>query len=297
MTSKKIKNNLSSYFLLSPAAVILLFVFAYQIVNLFVYSLFSWKGYELTNSFNNFQYFATLFSKNTIAIPLLRSFGIIIIVVPLVIFITTFITHNIYRKIAGWRFYLWIFFIPSVIPVVVAGITWRFLLNFNGPVNMLLRFLHLNFLVVDWFGNGKFALIALCWIIIWRELGFASIIFLAQLNSVDPCLYEAATLDGANEFQLIRHVTLPCLNNIIKFYTVMMTIYVLNNLFGVVLVTTNGGPGYSTTVLEYFIYFLAFRSGKIGLGSAVAVILFIITIVLVYIYVKLNRNKKGEDAF
>jgi ABC-type sugar transport system permease subunit len=76
-----------------------------------------------------------------------------------------------------------------------------------------------------------------------------------------------------------------------------MTIFVLNNLFGVVLVSTNGGPGYATTVLEYYIYFLTFRAGKIGLGLSVAVLLFIITMVLVIIYVRSFSRRRGEGVF
>jgi ABC-type sugar transport system permease subunit len=82
-----------------------------------------------------------------------------------------------------------------------------------------------------------------------------------------------------------------------KLYTVTMTIYVLNNLFGVVLVSTHGGPGFATTVMEYFIYFLSFRSGKVGLGTAVAVLLFLITMVLVFIYMRTFSRKKGEAVF
>ena len=189
------------------------------------------------------------------------------------------------------------FFLTSIIPVIVASIIWTYLLNLYGPVNNLLRFLHLNFLVVDWFGNSKSAIFALCWIIIWRELGFSTIIFLAELSKASPSVYEAAMIDGAGELQLMRYITFPYLTRIVKLYTVTMTIFVLNNLFGVVLVSTNGGPGYATTVLEYYIYFLTFRMGKVGMGASVAVVLFIITMVLVVIYVRSFSRRKGEGVF
>ena len=287
----------TAYAFLSPAILILIFIFGYQIVRLFWFSLVHWQGYRYTTQFNNFKYFITIFSRGYVVAPLLRSLLIIVIVIPAVIFLTVFISHHLYRKIGGYRFYRWLFFLTSIIPVVVASIIWTYLLNLYGPVNNLLRALHLKFLVVDWFGNSKSAIFALCWIIIWREIGFSTIIFLAELGNASTSVYEAALMDGANEFQLMRFITFPYLHRIVKLYTVTMTIFVLNNLFGVVLVSTNGGPGYATTVLEYYIYFLTFRAGKIGMGLSVAVLLFIITIVLVVIYVRSFSRRRGEGVF
>jgi multiple sugar transport system permease protein len=294
---KRIKDNISAYMFLSPGIAILLFVFAYQVFRLFVFSLVEWQGYIYTSEFNRFSYFTKLFSTGIVLEPLLRSFLIIAVVVPAVIFITIFIAHNIYRRIAGWRFYRWLFFLPAIIPIVVTSIIWTYLLSVFGPINTVLRLIHLDFLVVDWFGNTKTALLTLCGIIVWRELGFSTVIFLADLNNAPPSVYEAAIIDGANEFQLMRYVTMPYLNRIIKLYVVTMMIFVLNNLFSIVLVTTNGGPGWATTVLEYYIFTLTFKAGKAGLGTAVSVLLFIITMILVIIYFRLFRGKKGEGIF
>jgi len=286
--------SVKGYAFIVPALAILAFIFGYQIIRLVWFSLVKWQGYRYTTTFNNFDYFIKIFSKDYVLAPLFRSFQIIVIVVPVVILLTVFIAHNIYRRIPGFKFYRWIIFLPSIIPVVVASIIWTYLLNLYGPINNLLRAVNLGFLTVDWFGNSKTAIFALCWIIIWRELGFSTIIFLAELGKA---LYEAAIIDGVNEWQMMRHITFPYLSNITKLYIVTMTIFVLNNLFGVVLVATNGGPGYATTVLEYYIYFLTFRAGKVGMGASVAVILFLITMVLVIVYIKLFSKKKGEGAF
>ena len=288
--------NFRAYAFLSPALLILIFVFGYQIVRLFLFSLAKWQGYRYTSSYH-FGNFTALFAGGIVGAPLLRSALIIVIVIPVVIFLAVFISHHLYRKIPGYRFYRWLFFLTSIIPVVVASIVWTFLLNRFGPVNNALRFLGLDFLVLDWFGNSKSAIFALCWIIIWREIGFSTIIFLAELGKVDTDAYEAALIDGASEFQMMRYVSFPYLRGVAKLYTVTMTIYVLNNLFGVVLVSTHGGPGFATTVMEYFIYFLSFRAGKVGLGTAVAVLLFLITMALVFLYMRAFSRKRGEAVF
>jgi multiple sugar transport system permease protein len=292
-----LQRDLRAYALLSPALLVLIFIFGYQIIRLFWFSLVHWQGYRYTSQFNNFSYFVTLFSRGYVVAPLLRSLLIIAVVIPVVILLALFISHNLYRRIPGYRFYRWLFFLTSIIPVVVASIVWTYLLNRYGPVNNLLRLLHLDFLIVDWFGNSKSAIFALCWIIVWREIGFSTIIFLAELTKADPGLYEAAVIDGASETQLMRYVTFPQLYGIAKLYIVTMTIYVLNNLFGVVLVSTNGGPGYATTVMEYYIYFLTFRAGKVGLGASVAVLLFLITMILVFVYLRISAGRRKGEAF
>ncbi len=295
---RQLKDNLSGYAFISPTLLLLIFIFGYQAIRLFLFSFIKWKGViPLLNEFNNFSYYISIFKKGYLYAPLIRSLAVAVIVIPIVILLTIFLSHNIYRKIWGYKFYRWVIFLTSIIPMIVASIVWTFLLNNYGPINTILRALGLNFLVVDWFGNSRFALLALSWVIIWRELGFSTVIFLASLDSADPTVYEAAIIDGANDFQLMRYVTTPYLSGIIKMYIVTMTIYVLNNLFGVVLVSTNGGPGYATTVLEYYIYYMTFRMGKIGIGAAVSVILFIITFILILIYIRTSAERRKEGLF
>lgn len=289
-------HSVRAFAFLSPALLVLAFVFGYQVVRLFLFSFSKWQGYRYTNTFH-LGNFTALFAGGVVGAPLLRSAVIIAVVIPAVVFLAVFISHHLYRKMAGYRFYRWLFFLTSIIPVVVASIVWTFLLNKFGPVNTTLRFLGLDFLALDWFGNSKSAIFALCWIIIWREIGFSMLIFLAELDKVDIDAYEAALIDGASEFQMMRYISFPYLKGVAKMYTVTMTIYVLNNLFGVVLAATHGGPGFATTVMEYFIYFLSFRAGKVGLGTAVAVLLFLITMVLVFIYMRAFSRKKGEAVF
>ena len=294
---RQIKDNISGYAFLSPTILLLIFIFGYQAIRLFWFSFIKWNGVIPSTDFNNFSYYISIFKKGYLYAPLLRSLGVAALVIPAVILLTIFIAHNLYRKIWGYRFYRWIIFLTSIIPMIVASIVWTFLLNNYGPVNTLFRAAHMDFLVVDWFGNSRFALLALSWVIIWRELGFSTVVFLASLDSADPSVYEAAIIDGANEFQLMRFVTTPYLSNIIRMYIVTMTIYVLNNLFGVVLVSTNGGPGYATTVLEYYIYYMTFRMGKIGIGAAVSVVLFVITFILILIYIRTSSRGSKEGVF
>ena len=107
----------------------------------------------------------------------------------------------------GWRFHRVAVFIPYMLPVTVVGVLFGELLTLHGALNTTLQTLHLNFLVQDWLGNPDWALRSLAGVIIWRELGFGVILFLARLLSLPQNVFDAARVDGAGWFRTHWHVT------------------------------------------------------------------------------------------
>lgn len=260
------------------------FIYGYSLIKVIWYSLVEWDGFTPTIRFNMFANFRAIVVDPNFLESLKNSMTILIAVIPVLILIAVVATQFLYMGIAGAKIYRILFFLPVVLPVVVVGVVFSFILHNNGPLNQFLCMLKLDFLAVDWFGNQNYAIYALIFIIIWKDIGFAIVLFLARLMNAPLSLYESARIDGANEFQLMWHITIPQLKSVIILYSVLSSIGLLINLFGYIFVTTGGGPGYSTTVLEYFIYLYTFRYGRLGEGSAVAVILFLITVVLSIIY-------------
>ncbi len=294
MENNRLKNNNVSWLYLAPAIALLLFVFGYSIVSIFWFSLVEWNALTPTSIFNNFESFQDFFSYQHILEVFKNNFLIIIITLPIIVLLAVFMSHNIYTKIFGWRIYRYLFFLPVVIPNVVVGIIWAFFLNRSGPINQFLGNIGLDILQVNWFANIRFALYGLIIAIIWKDIGFAIILFLSRLSTVDTFLFDAAKIDGANEFQIIKHITIPQLSSVIKLYVVLGVIHLMNHLFSYVFIMTSGGPGFSSTVLEYFIYLFAFKFKKIGLASAAGVVLFIITLILIVTYFKISGKSEEE---
>jgi multiple sugar transport system permease protein len=175
-------------------------------------------------------------------------------------------------------------------PVVVVGVVFTYILQNNGPFNSMLRFIGLGFLAKDWFALSATALPSIIVMIVWKDFGLPLILFLSRLTETSPSLFEAARIDGAGDLKIIRHITLPELKDIIVLYSIIACIGNLSALFPYINVTTNGGPGSSSTVLEYFIYLYTFRYYEMGQGAAASVILFIITFGLSITYFRLLKR-------
>lgn len=295
MLGQKVRYVKSSWLYLLPSIIVILFIYANPLVKIFWYSLIKWEGLQPTTNFTGITHFMDVFSNRHFLQVLSNNLIIILVTIPVVVFFAIFCAQFIYLRIFGYRIYQYLFFLPVIIPNVVAAIIWTFFLHENGPINLLFTRMGLNFLVVNWFGNPRFALYGLIVTIIWKEVGFAIVLFLSRLSGVDPCLYDAAKVDGANDLQTLRYVTIPQLKSVIQLYVVLEIISLLNFLFSYIFVMTRGGPGYSSTVLEYFIYVYAFTFGKLGPANAVAVILFSITFVFVLLYFWFSKRSEEID--
>jgi ABC-type sugar transport system permease subunit len=164
-----------------------------------------------------------------------------------------------------------IYFFPQILTPVVIATIWKVMYDPSiGPINAALRTIGLGDLAPLWLGDFNLALPALFVMFAWAHYGFCMVIFLAGLQSVDPSLYDAARVDGANAWQEFRDVTVPCLRNA---FTVIYIIGIISafKVFDFVYVGTKGGPGYSTYVLSYQMFLEAFPHDRAGYGSALAV--------------------------
>jgi multiple sugar transport system permease protein len=132
------------------------------------------------------------------------------------------------------------------------------------------------------------AMLSIIIVNIWRGIAFAMILFAAALEGVPAEVTEAAVVDGANPWQLLRRITLPLIRHAIVLYMLLTTIGTVT-VFGLIYFLTRGGPGGDTTTLSIFIYERAFRFFEIGLGSAASVIMLGFVLAIGLIYVRLLR--------
>ena len=171
------------------------------------------------------------------------------------------------------RIWRTVFFAPLVLPVALAGLVFDFLLNSRGAVSDVLTSVGILDQPFDFLGNPDSALITLILISVWQIFGQYMIYWMAALQNVPEELYEAAAIDGANEWQKLIHVTLPVIRPVATIIVFLSFVNALK-VFGLVAATTEGGPGQSTYVVSYFIYNQAFRDlpFRYGYASAAAVL-------------------------
>ncbi len=163
-----------------------------------------------------------------------------------------------------------LYFLPSVISIVAAGLGWRWLFQPQGFLGE-----------INWLGNPSLAMPVLILLSIWKQLGFNMVVFLAGLQAIPQNRYEAAALDGAGPWAQFWHITLPGLRPTTIFVIIATTIFTFRS-FEQVFVLTGGGPLNSTNILVYYIYEQAFSFFDFGYGSSLTIVLLIFVMALVY---------------
>jgi ABC-type sugar transport system permease subunit len=201
----------------------------------------------------------------------------------------------LYERVRGWRIYRSVLFFPFILAVPIVGIVASYLFTLNGVVNSALGVVGID--GPDWLGDSDIALWTIMLVIIWREVGFGIVLFLARLLSLPEEQIEAARIDGAGWWQRLRFVILPELRGTIEFYSVVAGITMVAWVFGYVYTMTQGGPGDATQVVEYYIYNQGLRNSLPGMASAVAVLLMGATMIFVAVLFWLRRrSREGELA-
>ena len=172
------------------------------------------------------------------------------------------------------------YFLPSITSLVAAGLGFRWLFQTEGPVNALLS--TVGIAPIPWLGSTAWAMPVLILLSVWKQLGFNMVVFLAGLQAIPVSRYEAAELDGANDWQQFWYITLPGLRSTLIFTTITTAIFTLRS-FEQVYIITGGGPLNSTNLLVYYIYDQAFAQFDFGYAAAAATVLLAVALLLVYL--------------
>lgn len=157
------------------------------------------------------------------------------------------------RKIAGWKWFRSIFFMPNLISTLALAMLWQFIYNGEfGLLNEVLRLVGLESWQRNWLGNLDTAFPALIahWIF---YIGYYMVIFMAHISTIDPSLYESSQIDGAGIFQQERHITLPLMKPAVAVAVLLVLTDTLKN-FEAPFLLTNGGPANQTMVMSLHIY-------------------------------------------
>ncbi|MFA6844461.1 MAG: sugar ABC transporter permease [Sphaerochaetaceae bacterium] len=194
------------------------------------------------------------------------------------------------------NFFRTAYYLPQVLPVAIAGIVWGWILNpKQGALNSLLKLFGLGGLAQNWLGNPATALNSVMMIMIWFQIGYPLIIFMAGLQRVDPQVIEAAEVDGANWYQKFRIYVYMIRPELLVVVLTSM-IYSLK-LFSQIYVLTRGGPGTATMVPSYFAYQNFFEKTRVGYGSTVAMIMTVIIVILEVIFITCQSKMTDEGEY
>jgi ABC-type sugar transport system permease subunit len=290
---KTIKTNrIAPYLYIAPFVIITLFIFGFSIPSIFIFSFQRIRG--ISGEFIGLSNYKHVIANMEFQAAVKNNLQLLIIV-PVLVFLAIILSVLVFESVRGWKFYRTAIFIPYILPITVVGITFGYIFNMRGVLNEFLKLIRLD-LGIDWLGNPNLALWTLMIVIIWKELGFGIMLFLARLMSINEDLYDAARIDGANWFRLLLHITIPQLSTIIEFFGIITVINILSWIFAYSYTVTMGGPGNATMVIELFIFrqLMKWSIPKVGAGAAASVLLFFAVLVLVFSLLRI-RKRMIED--
>ena len=233
--------------------------------------------------------------KNNITLILAMTVTPTLIGLVLAVVLFDYVARKFGKSVAG--FFRAGFYLPQVLPAAMAGIVWGWILfpTDAGSLNWLLKSLGIVAEPVNWLGDFSTAMISVMVIMVWFQIGYPLVIFMAGLQRVDPELSEAAEIDGASWFQRFFSVTIPQLRPEI-FVVVLTTMIHALKVFGQIFVLTRGGPGSATMVASYFAYKNFFEISNVGYGSTIATILTLIIVVITVVYIRVQARQEPQES-
>jgi len=271
--------------LLTPAALLLLAVVVYPIVELLINSLYSYRltrpGYRFIG-LENYAY--ALFEDDRFWHATLNTVIFAVVTVPgaLVVGLGLALLANQPFKVK-WPVRLGLL-LPWALPLVFAGLIFRWFFEYrSGIVNAAFEFVGL--LPQNWITDPNLAFFAVCVAIVWKSSSFMALILLAGLQTIPKSLYEAAEVDGASKWQQFVEITLPMLKPAIVVALIFRTITALQT-FDIPYTMTKGGPGNSTETLAMLIHKTTIDYLDVGYGSTMAVCMFVLSMLITAVYLR-----------
>jgi multiple sugar transport system permease protein len=184
--------------------------------------------------------------------------------------------------------------LPFLISNVIAAMLWLWLLDFQiGIVNQFIAFLGLD--RIAFFGDSAWAIPTIAVVNVWRHMGYTALLVFAGLQTIPNYVYEAASVDGSTEWKSFWRITMPLLRPVLALVLVI-TVTGSFQVFDTVAVTTKGGPGNASRVIQYYIYQKGFTEGQFGYASALSVILFFILATVALIQLRMLRAGESDLA-
>ncbi|HFI0331681.1 TPA: carbohydrate ABC transporter permease [Streptococcus suis] len=274
-------------FTIIPVLLLLTFSY-YPLMKMFQYSLTNWNGYSPNPDFVGLDNYKTILTKPAYFTVFKTS---------LYYFIATFFQLGIALlfatilsfKVKFANFWKGILFFPYLLNGVAIGFIFLYFYKGGGTLDTVLEMLGLGNQIQLWLGNREINNISLAFTSVWRYTGFNFLVFLGAIQSINPEIYEAAEIDGANRWDQFIYIIFPSIRNII-FLNIILGVSGSLSVFDIPYIMTGGSNGTTTFVIQTID--TAFKYNKVGLASAMAIILLVIVVVVTLVQRYATQERK-----
>ena len=290
MNRQKRVEALTGYAFVTPQLIGFVLLVLIPLVNVFIYSFHNKNMLYGTNIYTGLANYEKLFQNDKLFWKTLgNTFRFSILLVPLNLIASFLLALYLGEQKFGSRYIRTVIFLPVVTSGVAWAIVWKYLLQSGtaGPINYFLS--KVGITGPNWLTDKNWAMISVVINRVLKNLGTNVLIFLGAVMNMPRDVIEAARMDGADEFTVIRRIKLPLLMPTVLMVAIVTMIGSMR-VFDTIRLMTDGGPEGSTMVLVYYIYHQAFKMFNTGYASAIAVILFGIVLVLTIIQWTLRKK-------
>jgi multiple sugar transport system permease protein len=290
LSRRRIGELISTWSLVGPALFLVVCLFFLPVLAVFAMALTDWQFGARTMSFVGLANFRDMFADASFRASFVNTLVYVLIVVPGTIVLGLVIALLIESGRSARSVYRAIHFLPFMATLTAMAIAWEALLHPTvGLVNQTLTGFGIP--VANWLRDENTVLPTLAAIGIWQNLGYAMVLFLAGLKSIPQDLYDAADIDGADNWpDRLRTVTFPMLGPVTMFVFIVVALKAFET-FDTVQILTQGGPGTASEMLLFTLYRESFQYLRTGYGASVAVVFLVVVVAMTLIQARVMDKK------
>ena len=268
------------FFFLLPGFVLLVTFLVIPIGQAAYYSLYNWNGLGPLDDFIGFDNYVRAIGQNVFRGAIWHSLIIMVmsllVQLPLAMTLALILVRG---ELRFQKFFRTLFFLPYVFSEIIAAYIWLYVYNPRGGLlNEFLSIFNPNIAGTAWLADLDTVLVAIFFVLTWKLFGFHMLLYMAGLQNISQEVEDSARVSGANEWQVLRYITLPMMGGTISL-SVFLSILGSFQQFIVVWILTEGGPAYRSELIVTYLYKFGIQRMQLGFGSSLAIILFLMTLV------------------
>jgi raffinose/stachyose/melibiose transport system permease protein len=289
------RNRVYPFYFVAGALILYLFFFVLPSIMGFFYAFTDWNSYSSEVNFVGLANFELIFFSSQGYLHDISNtfiFTVVTILVKTVIALglALLLTRGVRRLAPLYRVMI---YLPAVLPMLAVSLIFKSILNpATGLLNTFLNDVGLGVLAQQWLVDPSWAMPSVIGVDTWKGVGYIMVILIAGIEAIPNDYFEAAAIDGAGSWNILRNITLPMLTPVLSVTTVLNLLYGLK-VFDIIFVLTHGGPGHATDTV-YTAIFDEFSKGRWGVATALSSLLFLVMIGLGYFVIRLMNREEGE---
>lgn len=289
--------NRIKFVFLSPALLIIIIVLIIPLIYALIDSFYKfnlakiYEGRHFIGFSNYINAFKDPYFLNAILVSAIITVAVVSLELIIGLFLALLLNKPLEKRLPrGKKVFRTLAILPLMLPPVIVGLMWRFMYQYSGIINYLLKII-LRIDPINWTTKIT-GIISIIIATVWQNVPFSFLLILAGLQAMPQDIVEAAMVDGSTESGLLRHIYLPLLKPIIFVILTIRTMDVIR-LFDEAYILTGGGPGRATETISLFIYTNSFKFFNIGYGNALSIILLLLLMIVGYFYMRMIYG--GEE--